>query len=170
MAKHSVRRPDGSAATERVERAGSNGTACSGARSGKGRTNRIARFIFYRKNIVINAEKHNPAVRRRSPRRRSSRSLSQAAPPFCQSERTVSRAPMHQIMWLRGFRAHTISRRGFNLFKPLRRHFPATRFCRQPLSQRPKRLGSKGRRSARRPPPGRRSAAKVDVEVSDCVS
>ena len=89
----------------RVERAGSNGTACSGARSGKGRTNRIARFIFHRKNIVINAEKHNPAVRRRSPRRRSSRSLSQAAPPFCQSERTVSRAPMHQIMWLRGFRA-----------------------------------------------------------------
>ena len=30
----------------------------------------------------------------------------------------------------RGFRAHTISGRGFNLFKPLRRHFRARPFCR----------------------------------------
>src|SRR5271170_7268850 len=37
-----------------------------------------------------------------------------------------SRGPAYHILWLRGFRDHTISRRGFNLFKPLRRHFPAT--------------------------------------------
>jgi hypothetical protein len=29
------------------------------------------------------------------------------------------------MLWVRGFRDHTISRPGFNLFKPLRRHFPA---------------------------------------------
>ena len=94
-------------------------------------------ICFLRKDyFVTNAEKHNPEIRRGSPRRRSSRSLSQAAPPFCQSERTVSRAPAYQILWVRGFRAHTISRRGFNLFKPLRRHFRATPFCRQVLSRR----------------------------------
>ena len=66
------------------------------------------------------------------------------------------RGPYH-ILWVRGFRAHTISRPQFNHFKPLRRHFRATPSCRQPLaprSQRPKRLGSKDRRSARRSPPG----------------
>jgi hypothetical protein len=60
--------------------------------------------------------------------------------------RTVSRAPPYHILWVRGCRGHTISRPGFNLFKPLRRHFPATPFCRQPLaprSRRPKRLSSK---------------------------
>ena len=46
----------------------------------------------------------------------------------------VSRATGYQMLWVRGFRDHTISRRGFNLFKPLRRHFPAT--CRQTLSRR----------------------------------
>jgi hypothetical protein len=40
--------------------------------------------------------------------------------------RTVDRAAEYQILWVRGFRDHTISRRGFNLFKPLRHHFPAT--------------------------------------------
>jgi len=35
------------------------------------------------------------------------------------------------ILWVRGFRDPTISGRGFNLFKPLRRHFRATPFCRQ---------------------------------------
>src|SRR5271168_885110 len=55
------------------------------------------------------------------------------------------RPPVYHILWVRGFRAHTISRRGFNLFKPLRRHFPATRCCRQvphplaPRCRRPKR-------------------------------
>ena len=46
------------------------------------------------------------------------------------------------MLWVRGFRAPTISRRGFNVFKPLRRHLPATPSCRQPLaprSRRPKR-------------------------------
>jgi hypothetical protein len=43
----------------------------------------------------------------------------------------VSRAPVYQMLWLPGFRAHTISGSGFNLFKPLRRHFRATPFCRQ---------------------------------------
>jgi hypothetical protein len=38
--------------------------------------------------------------------------------------RTVSRALFH-ISWVRGFRAHTISWPGFNLFKLLRRHLPA---------------------------------------------
>jgi hypothetical protein len=33
---------------------------------------------------------------------------------------------LYQILWLRGFRNHTISGRGFNLFKSLRRHFQAT--------------------------------------------
>src|SRR5271155_1812535 len=40
--------------------------------------------------------------------------------------RTVGRAAAYQMLWVRGFRDHTISRPGFNLFKPLRRHFPAT--------------------------------------------
>ena len=45
----------------------------------------------------------------------------------CQPEsRTVSRAPVYHILWVRSFRGHTISGRGFNLFKPLRRHFRAT--------------------------------------------
>src|SRR5271170_6791895 len=59
--------------------------------------------------------------------------------------RTVSCPPVYQILWVRGFRAHTIPGRGFNLFKPLRRHFRATPFCRQaPLAPRPQRppLGS----------------------------
>src|SRR5271170_3419408 len=50
--------------------------------------------------------------------------------------RTVSCPPVYQILWVRGFRAHTIPGRGFNLFKPLRRHFRATPFCRQALSRR----------------------------------
>src|SRR5271167_353122 len=49
--------------------------------------------------------------------------------------RTVSPAP-YQILWVRGWRAHTISGRGSNLFKPLRRHFRATPSCRQALSRR----------------------------------
>jgi hypothetical protein len=34
------------------------------------------------------------------------------------------------MLWLLGFRDHTISGRGFNLFKRLRRHFRAVPFCR----------------------------------------
>jgi hypothetical protein len=49
--------------------------------------------------------------------------------------RTVSRAPVDQ-MWVRGFRGHSISRRGFNHVNPLRRHFPAPPFCRQALTPR----------------------------------
>jgi hypothetical protein len=49
---------------------------------------------------------------------------------------TVSRAPVYHILWVRGFRAHTISGRGFNFFKPLRRHFRPTPFCRPVLSRR----------------------------------
>jgi hypothetical protein len=37
----------------------------------------------------------------------------------------ASRAPVYQMLWVRGFRGHTICGRGFNLFKPLRRHFRA---------------------------------------------
>jgi hypothetical protein len=81
--------------------------------------------------------------------------------------RAVSGAPVYHILWVRGFRAHTISRPGFNLFKPLRRHFRATPFCRQPLARDPTDRNASVR-SARLPPPGRRSAAKVDIEVSDC--
>src|SRR5271156_577819 len=44
------------------------------------------------------------------------------------------------MLWVRGFRDHTISRPGFNLFKPLRRHFPATPVCRRPLAPRDERL------------------------------
>jgi hypothetical protein len=52
-------------------------------------------ICFLRKRLfVINAEKHNPAIRRRSPRRRSSRSLSRAAPPFCQSEPRSAARPL----------------------------------------------------------------------------
>src|ERR1700731_4317851 len=50
--------------------------------------------------------------------------------------RTVSRPPVYHILWVRGFRAHTISGRGFNLFKWLGCHFRATPFCRQALSRR----------------------------------
>ena len=51
--------------------------------------------------------------------------VSPEPPTFCQSEGAVSRAPVYQILWARGFRATTISEPGFNLFKPLRRHFRA---------------------------------------------
>jgi hypothetical protein len=47
-------------------------------------------------------------------------------PHLCKSERPVRRAPVYHILWLRGFRDHTISGPGFNLFKSLRRHFRAT--------------------------------------------
>ena len=74
--------------------------------------------------------------------------------------RTASRAAGYHILWVRVFRDHTISGRGFNLFKPLRRHFRANSVLPSgplaPRSRRPKRLGSKDRRSARRSPPGRR--------------
>src|SRR5271155_1691858 len=40
------------------------------------------------------------------------------------------------MLWVGGFGGHTIPGRGFNLFKPLRRHFRATPFCRQVLSRR----------------------------------
>ena len=43
---------------------------------------------------------------------------------------------MYHILWVQVFRDHTISGRGFNLFKPLRRHFRAIPFCRQVLSRR----------------------------------
>jgi hypothetical protein len=75
--------------------------------------------------------------------------------------RTVSRVHRYQILWVRRLRGPTISGRGFNLFKPLRRHFRATPFCHQPLRfRRPKRLGSRHRRSVRRSPPGRRRVNK----------
>ena len=61
--------------------------------------------------------------------------------------RTVSRAPVYYILWVRGFRDHTISGRGFNLFNLLRRHFRATPFLPSgllaPRFRRPKRLCSK---------------------------
>jgi hypothetical protein len=48
---------------------------------------------------------------------------------LCHSRGSAARAahgqPPYQMLWVRGFRAHTISGRGFNLFKPLRRHFRA---------------------------------------------
>jgi len=37
---------------------------------------------------------------------------------------------LHQILWVEGCRSHTISRRRLKLFKPLRRHFPASPFSR----------------------------------------
>jgi hypothetical protein len=58
------------------------------------------------------------------------------------------------MLWLRGLRAHTISGRGFNLFKPLRRHFRATPSCR--LSKKfVERLGtdSEARKKAKAPQP-----------------
>jgi hypothetical protein len=61
--------------------------------------------------------------------------------------RTVSRASAYYILWVRGFRDHTISGRGFNLFNLLRRHFRATPFLPSgplaPRFRRPKRLCSK---------------------------
>ncbi len=50
--------------------------------------------------------------------------------------RTAGRAPAHQMLWVRGYRGHTISGRGFNLIKRLRRHFRATPLCRPALSGR----------------------------------
>jgi hypothetical protein len=57
-------------------------------------------------------------------------------PVILAESRTVSRAPAYYILWVRGFRAPTISGREFNLFNLLRRHFRATPFCRQALSRR----------------------------------
>ena len=59
-----------------------------------------------------------------------------AALSFLPESRTVNRAPVYHILWSRGFRATTISGRGFNLFKPLRRHFEATPFCRRAPARR----------------------------------
>jgi hypothetical protein len=39
---------------------------------------------------------------------------------------------LHQILGVRGRRGHTTSRRELNPFKPLRRHFPATRLAARP--------------------------------------
>src|SRR5271156_2616580 len=47
-----------------------------------------------------------------------------------QPERAVSRGGRVPDLVASGFRDHTISGRGFNLFKRLRRHFRATPFCR----------------------------------------
>src|SRR5271156_308099 len=47
-----------------------------------------------------------------------------------------ARSAAYQILWVRSFRDHPIPRRGFNLFKPLRRHFAATPFCCHALSRR----------------------------------
>jgi hypothetical protein len=49
--------------------------------------------------------------------------ISSFSRPGCPSR---ARQPLYHILWVRGFRGHTISGRGFNLLKPLRRHFPAT--------------------------------------------
>ena len=80
-------------------------------------------------------------------------------------ERTVSRAPVYQMLWLPGFRATTISGRGFNLFRPLRRHFRATPSCR--LGKKfVERLGtdSEARKKAKAPQPLiRRLAAQRDA-------
>jgi hypothetical protein len=77
----------------------------------------------------------------------------------------VSRAPVYQMLWLPGFRAHTISGSGFNLFKPLRRHFRATPFCR--LGKKfVERLGTdaEARQKAKAPqPPIRRLATQRDA-------
>jgi len=56
----------------------------------------------------------------------------------CGSSTGVARSACAHVPHLvvRGFRAHTISGRGFNHFKSLRRHFRATLFCRQALSRR----------------------------------
>ena len=62
--------------------------------------------------------------------------------------RTFSRAPVYHILCVRRLRGPTISGRGFNLFKALRRHFRATP-CRQPRRD-------PGDRTARRSPLGRR--------------
>jgi hypothetical protein len=68
--------------------------------------------------------------------------------------RAVSRAPVYHILWVRGFRAHTIPGRGFNLFKPLRRHFRATPSCRQAISR-------------RNPGDGNASVQKIDDRLGD---
>ena len=62
-----------------------------------------------------------PALRIREPWPLRRRRGSEISSP----ERTVSHAPVYQMLWLRGFGDHTILGRGFNLFKPLRRHFRA---------------------------------------------
>ena len=61
-----------------------------------------------------------------------------------------SRAPVYQILWVGAFRDATISGRGFNLIKPLRRHFRTTPFCLVPSRAAipPKRVGSKDCRAA----------------------
>src|ERR1700734_1732765 len=48
----------------------------------------------------------------------------------CGSSAEVARSAAYHILWVRGYRDHTIPGRGFNLFKPLRRHFRATPSCR----------------------------------------
>ena len=66
----------------------------------------------------------------------------------------MSHAPVYQMLGVRDFGGHTIFGRGFNLFKPLRRHFRATPICCQVLSRRGpgkkfvERLGELRQRSA----------------------
>ena len=70
---------------------------------------------------------------------------------------------VYQMLWVRGFRDPTISGRGFNLFKPLRRHFRATPFCRQALSRRDPRERS-GERSAG----GGTGSRKIEIPSAFC--
>jgi hypothetical protein len=67
-----------------------------------------------------------------SPRLRSCRAAIATEPAddlrqrLDRDERTLGQPrAVYQILWVRGFRDPTISGRGFNLFKPLRRHFRA---------------------------------------------
>jgi len=115
-------------------------------------------FEFQKENITIsenvNAARYRPALRvkRNKPFSAVLRLVILAARQ--PGSHTVSCGSVYQMLRVRGFRAHAISRRGSNLFKPLRRHFAATPFCRHARGDPGDRLGSKDRRSARRSSPG----------------
>jgi hypothetical protein len=133
--------------------------------SGEGRFRTVSRFVFLG---IIEA---TIILVSKTTGRRSALARRPYAPRFqsmLEPERTVSRAPVYQMLWLRGVRGHTISGAGFNLFKPLRRQFRAT----QVLSRR-----DPGDRDAsvqkiddhpRRSPPVLRRLAPIDVVRRSC--
>jgi hypothetical protein len=86
-------------------------------------------------------------------------------PTLCRSERPVRRAPVYHILWLRGFRDHTISGPGFNLFKSLRRHFRATPSVADDGRFGTRRCASIGKGVAHRAKPQRRSSSAIGAII-----
>ena len=110
-------------------------------------------LVFKERFFITNAEKHNPEVRRGSPQRRSSRSLSQAAPPFLSvGAHGQPRARLPDLVSSRFPSPYHFPAR-IQSFQAVAAPFPGDSVLSsrplEPRSRRPKRPQFKGSRSAR---------------------